>query len=233
MDLLRRRVYLIAAVGRGESKDLAGSTGGVARECAPHFPKAVQVSRAEGVYLFDEIAQIEAEVDALVNDVEVSFATKGKSFSFKRVSPILVTATLLNARVQPLTPPLNKLTHACSYGGASTSGQRNDHRCLGHRCQVTHSVDTREVDQSPASPYSWCRKELAHIRCDHASGVRLGESLHRGRKETEAESVAHLCCRALGLDTQVYSDAYVLGCSSTGSFPTVGYLSPSGLQFAA
>jgi hypothetical protein len=41
--------------------------------------------------------------------------------------------------------------------------------------------------------------------------VRRGENLHRGRKETEAESVAHLCCRALGLDTQVYSDAYVLG----------------------
>jgi len=57
----------------------------------------------------------------------------------------------------------------------------------------------------------WCGKELAHIRCDHTTGARLGESLHRGRKETEAESVAHLCCRALGLDTQVYSDAYVLG----------------------
>ena len=41
--------------------------------------------------------------------------------------------------------------------------------------------------------------------------MRLGENLHRGRKETEAESVAHLCCRVLGLDTQVYSDAYVLG----------------------
>jgi hypothetical protein len=57
----------------------------------------------------------------------------------------------------------------------------------------------------------WCRKELAHIRCDHTTGAREGEDLHRGRKETEAESVAHLCCRALGLDTQVYSDAYVLG----------------------
>jgi hypothetical protein len=27
----------------------------------------------------------------------------------------------------------------------------------------------------------------------------------------EAESVAHLCCRAIGLDVEVYSDAYVLG----------------------
>jgi hypothetical protein len=57
----------------------------------------------------------------------------------------------------------------------------------------------------------WCREELAHVRCEHTSDVRLGENLHRGRKETEAESVAHLCCRAVGLDTQVYSDAYVLG----------------------
>lgn len=53
--------------------------------------------------------------------------------------------------------------------------------------------------------------ELAHIRCGHTTGVPEGEDLHRGRKETEAESVAHVCCRALGLDTQVYSDAYVLG----------------------
>jgi hypothetical protein len=53
--------------------------------------------------------------------------------------------------------------------------------------------------------------ELAHIRCEHADGTRLGENLHRGRKETEAESVAHIVCKALGLDTQAYSDAYVLG----------------------
>jgi len=66
-------------------------------------------------------------------------------------------------------------------------------------------------DVSPAQRTKTTMHELAHIRCNHTTGVRLGESLHRGRKETEAESVAHLCCRALGLDTQVYSDAYVLG----------------------
>jgi hypothetical protein len=53
--------------------------------------------------------------------------------------------------------------------------------------------------------------ELAHIRCEHADGTRFGEDLHRGRKETEAESVAHIVCKALGLDTKAYSDAYVLG----------------------
>ena len=66
-------------------------------------------------------------------------------------------------------------------------------------------------DVTPAQRTKTAMHELAHIRCEHTSDARLGETLHRGRKETEAESVAHLCCRALGLDTQVYSDAYVLG----------------------
>lgn len=66
-------------------------------------------------------------------------------------------------------------------------------------------------DVAPAQRTKTTMHELAHIRCDHTTGVRLGENMHRGRKETEAESVAHLCCRALGLDTQLYSDAYVLG----------------------
>jgi hypothetical protein len=53
--------------------------------------------------------------------------------------------------------------------------------------------------------------ELAHIRCGHLTGARVGENLHRGRRETEAESVAHIVCKALGLDTAAYSDAYVMG----------------------
>jgi hypothetical protein len=59
-------------------------------------------------------------------------------------------------------------------------------------------------DVSPAQRTKTTTHELAHIRCDHTTDVRLGENLHRGRKETEAESVAHLVCRALGLDSQVY-----------------------------
>lgn len=66
-------------------------------------------------------------------------------------------------------------------------------------------------DVSAAQRTKTTMHELAHIRCDHTSGVREGEDLHRGRQETEAESVAHLCCRVLGLDTDIYSDAYVLG----------------------
>jgi hypothetical protein len=89
-------------------------------------------------------------------------------------------------------------------------------RYLGRANGVTVTgVGVRQVlvrdDVSPAQRTKTTMHELAHIRCDHTSGIREGEDLHRGRKETEAESVAHLCCRALGLDTQVYSDAYVLG----------------------
>lgn len=35
-------------------------------------------------------------------------------------------------------------------------------------------------------------------------------AVHRGRGETEAESVAHIVCAPLGLDTAAYSDANVL-----------------------
>jgi hypothetical protein len=63
---------------------------------------------------------------------------------------------------------------------------------------------------APAQRIKTAIHELAHIRCDHLSGARPGEDLHRGRKETEAESVAHIVCLALGLDSRRYSDAYVL-----------------------
>ena len=53
--------------------------------------------------------------------------------------------------------------------------------------------------------------ELAHIRCGHLDGATVGENLHRGRKETKAESVAHIVLRALSLDSAAYSDAYVFG----------------------
>jgi hypothetical protein len=62
----------------------------------------------------------------------------------------------------------------------------------------------------PAQRIKVAIHELAHIRCDHQPGARAGEDLHRGRKETEAESVAHIVCLALGLQSSPYSDAYVL-----------------------
>ncbi len=66
-------------------------------------------------------------------------------------------------------------------------------------------------DVSTAQRLKTTVHELAHIRCDHLTGARVGENLHRGRRETEAESVAHIVCKALGLDTAAHSDAYVMG----------------------
>lgn len=53
--------------------------------------------------------------------------------------------------------------------------------------------------------------ELAHIRCGHLDDDWSSANLHRGRLETEAESVAHVVLAALGLDTAAYTDAYVFG----------------------
>jgi hypothetical protein len=86
---------------------------------------------------------------------------------------------------------------------------------LGAANGRTTGGDVRVVkvrdDVSTAQRTKTTVHELAHIRCDHLTGARLGEDLHRGRRETEAESVAHIVCTALGLDTAAYSDAYVMG----------------------
>jgi hypothetical protein len=88
-------------------------------------------------------------------------------------------------------------------------------RFLGSANGVTVGGDVRVVqvrdDVSAAQRLKTTMHELAHIRCEHLTGTRIGEDLHRGRQETEAESVAHIVCKALGLDTATYSDAYVMG----------------------
>lgn len=91
--------------------------------------------------------------------------------------------------------------------GSRYLGQANGVTVTG---ATVRTVKVRN-DVSGAQRVKTTVHELAHIRCEHADGTRLGEDLHRGRKETEAESVAHIVCKALGLDTQAYSDAYVLG----------------------
>ena len=88
-------------------------------------------------------------------------------------------------------------------------------RYLGSANGVTVGGDVMLVkvrnDVSTAQRLKTAVHELAHIRCEHLTGARIGEDLHRGRRETEAESVAHIVCKALGLDTAAYSDAYVMG----------------------
>lgn len=85
---------------------------------------------------------------------------------------------------------------------------------LGSANGVTVAGDVNLVrvrdDVSPAQRCKTTVHELAHIRCEHLTGARVGEDLHRGRHETEAESVAHIVCKALGLDSAAYSDAYVM-----------------------
>jgi hypothetical protein len=66
-------------------------------------------------------------------------------------------------------------------------------------------------DLEPAQRIKTTLHEWAHIECEHLDGTRVGEDLHRGRRETEAESVAHIVCLALGLNTEPYTDAYVMG----------------------
>jgi len=88
---------------------------------------------------------------------------------------------------------------------------------LGSANGVTVGGDVMQVqvrnDVSTAQRLKTTVHELAHIRCQHLTGARVGENLHRGRRETEAESVAYIVCKALGLDTAAYSDAYVMGWS--------------------
>ena len=66
-------------------------------------------------------------------------------------------------------------------------------------------------DVDPAQRTKTTLHELAHIRCGHLDTAAVGEDVHRGRKETEAESVAHIVLRALDMDSAAYSDAYVFG----------------------
>ncbi|SCL25823.1 Domain of unknown function [Micromonospora rhizosphaerae] len=66
-------------------------------------------------------------------------------------------------------------------------------------------------DVDPAQRTKTTLHELAHIRCGHLDAAAVGENVHRGRNETEAESVAHIVLRALGMDSAAYSDAYVFG----------------------
>lgn len=53
--------------------------------------------------------------------------------------------------------------------------------------------------------------ECAHARLGHGSD---DDHLDRSTKEVQAESVAYVCCRALGLDTSEYSFGYIAGWSS-------------------
>lgn len=67
-------------------------------------------------------------------------------------------------------------------------------------------------DLEPAAQVKTLIHEWAHNLLGHVKpGYNYTE--HRGQAETEAESVAHVVCGALGLDTSQYSAPYVQGWS--------------------
>ncbi|MEU4095969.1 ArdC-like ssDNA-binding domain-containing protein [Streptomyces sp. NPDC026673] len=53
--------------------------------------------------------------------------------------------------------------------------------------------------------------EAAHIACGHLDTSAAEYRQHRGRMETEAESVAYIVCRAFGLEAAAVSVPYVAG----------------------
>jgi hypothetical protein len=52
--------------------------------------------------------------------------------------------------------------------------------------------------------------EVAHIQCEHVTDMNEYRQ-HRGRMETEAESVAYIVAAVFGLDSTAYSVPYVAG----------------------
>jgi hypothetical protein len=113
------------------------------------------------------------------------------------------------------TDVLDDLVKQIKDEGYSFEFVAKPHAILGGANGVTTVSSLGEkavyVDEgmSPLQKLKTTVHELAHILCGHMdASVR---SVHVGRLETEAESVAHIVLRALELDSSGYSDAYVLG----------------------
>ncbi|WP_127354173.1 M78 family metallopeptidase domain-containing protein [Actinacidiphila soli] len=78
--------------------------------------------------------------------------------------------------------------------------------------------DTRTVRVSDTLDDAHAAKtlthEVAHIQCEHVADMDEYRQ-HRGRMETEAESVAYVVCGVFGLDSAAYSVPYVAGWAGT------------------
>lgn len=83
-------------------------------------------------------------------------------------------------------------------------GQKN-----GYARPEGRTVAIRE-DLSPAQAAKTLIHETAHILAGHVDDL-AGYVEHRGRAETEAESVAFVVAGMLGLDTSAYSIGYIAG----------------------
>ena len=71
----------------------------------------------------------------------------------------------------------------------------------------TSRTVTVDADLSDAQSVKTLAHELAHIRCGHEAAI--AGFAHLGVLEVEAESVAYLVCRELGLSSEIYSCGYV------------------------
>jgi antirestriction protein ArdC len=81
----------------------------------------------------------------------------------------------------------------------------------GRTDPIARTVRVRD-DVSGAQAAKTLAHELAHVLLGHADNT-LSYVTCRGRCEVEAESVAFLVCRAVGLPTDAYTFAYVAGWS--------------------
>lgn len=88
-----------------------------------------------------------------------------------------------------------------------------DRKTIDHANGMTNGVwvkianDLEPAAQVKTAIHEWAHNLLGHVK----PGYNYTE--HRGQAETEAESVAHVVCGALGLDTSKYSAPYVQGWS--------------------
>lgn len=88
-------------------------------------------------------------------------------------------------------------------------GLRRDSLTGGRNGETNFTTRTVTVgaDLSDAQSIKTLVHELAHIRCGHEA--EISGFTHRGVLEVEAESVAYLVCKELGLESDSYSFGYV------------------------
>ncbi|MEU5143681.1 ArdC-like ssDNA-binding domain-containing protein [Streptomyces sp. NPDC021139] len=70
--------------------------------------------------------------------------------------------------------------------------------------------------------------EVAHIACGHLDAAPGEYRRHRGRMETEAESVAYIVAATHGLETSTQSARYVAGWASSGDIDAAAVLQETG-----
>lgn len=175
----------------------------------------------------DEIAKAEAEGKRVRRDADGRPAKILAGYRIEHVfdvsqtdgEPVEIPSPVIETiRVRQSSPSPELLTGedvAGAWDAVATQIQAHGYKVTRGSCggangytdPSSHEVRVRD-DVSPAQALKTLIHELAHIVCDHVDD--LSEYLmHRGRMETEAESVAYIVCGALGLDSGKYSAPYV------------------------